>query len=101
MLSEELNEYSFELLSLICNVEGLRNKLIKFKADLQDYERNLLIIILADHRDEVNFIEDEEVLLDKIDDPDFLEDVYSTVSEGIITFYDCESNPLLSYELSV
>lgn len=101
MLSEELNEYGFELLSLICNVEGLRNKLIKFKADLQDYERNLLIIILADHRDEVNFIEDEEVLLDKIDDPDFLEDVYSTVSEGIVTFYDCKSNPLLSYELSV
>lgn len=101
MLSEELNEYGFELLGLICNVEGLRNKLIKFKADLQDYEKNLLIIILADHRDEVNFIEDEEVLLNKLDDPDFLEDVYTTVSEGIVTFYDCKSNPLLSYELSV
>lgn len=101
MLSEELNEYGFELLNLICDVEGLRNRLIKFKADLQDYERSLLIIILSDHRNEVNFIEDEEILLDRMNDPDFLDEIYTTVSEGIVTFYDCKSNPLLSYELSV
>ena len=100
-MSEELNEYGFELLNLICDVEGLRNRLINFKADLQDYERSLLIIILSDHRNEVNFIEDEETILDRMNDPNFLDEIYTTVSEGIVTFYDRRSNPLLSYELSV
>ena len=99
MVSRELSEYTYELTNLICISEDLNIKLVKSKANLQEYERSLFTIIVAEHSDEVNFIESFEFIDSKLDDPEFLDGIYSTVSEGIITFYDADSHPLLTYEM--
>lgn len=99
MLSRQLSEFTYELANLVCLNEELHIKLIKSKADLQEYEKSLFTVIIADHSDEVNFIEDLEVIESKLDDPEFLDGIYSTVNEGVITFYDMDSHPLITYEM--
>jgi len=99
MLSEELSKYTYELANLICINEDLHIRLVKAKANLQEYERSLFILIVTEHFDEVNFLTDSDTILDKLDNSEFLDGIYSTVAEGIITFYDTNSLPLLTYEM--
>ena len=99
MLSKELSEYTYELANLICESEDLNIKLVKSKANLQEYESSLFILIVTEHSDEVNFLIDSDIIMDKLDNSEFLDGIYSTVAEGIITFYDVNSLPLLTYEM--
>lgn len=99
MLSKELSEYTYELANLICIIEDLQIKLVKSKANLQEYERSLFILVVTEHFDEVDFLVDSEIIMNKLDNSEFLDGIYSTVTEGIITFYDTNSLPLLTYKM--
>lgn len=101
MFSSELNEYGIELARMICLSADLHTKLVKAKADLQEYERSLFVVLVSDFYDEITFLEDPEVIIPKLDDIDFLDGLYSNVEDGVITFYDSTASPLITYRLSI
>lgn len=101
MLQEDLVNYSIELAKLVCLNEELHIKTIKAKANLQEFERSLFNIIVSNNCSGVIYNESISKLRNKLNDASFTEGIYSTMNEGIVTFYDADSNPLLTYQISL
>lgn len=101
MLQEDLVDYSIELARLVCLNEELHVKTIKAKANLQEFERSLFNIIVSNDCSGVIYNESVSMLRNKLNDTNFTDGIYSTIDEGIITFYDADSNPLLTYQINI
>lgn len=101
MLQENLVDYSIELARLVCLNEELHVKTIKAKANLQEFERSLFNIIVSNDCSGVIYNESVSILRNKLNDSNFTDGIYSTIDEGIITFYDADSNPLLTYQIDL
>lgn len=91
----ELLQYSVELIKMAVNKETLHKRLIIQTADLQNFESNLFKLCVLDFAEDVTFLKDKSFLLNKVTEDSYCDGVYSVISKGIITFYDCENSPLI------
>ena len=96
----ELLQYSVELTRMAVAREALQRKLIIQTADLQDFESNLFRLCVLDFAEEVDFLKDRSSLLQKLSDDNYCNEVYSTISNGIITFFYCNHTPLIQMTIN-
>lgn len=96
----ELLRYSVELMRMAVDKEDLHRKLIKHTADLQDFESNLFKLCVVELWHDVTFLKERTLLLRKVTDNSYCDEVYSVVSNGMITFFDCNDTPLIRLVLN-
>lgn len=87
-ISEDLINLSAELTEMSEVLQTLRHKVIVQTANIQAYESNLFKLCVTSFYNEVHFVEEREVLIEKIKDSEYCDSVYSEVSSKGIKFYD-------------
>lgn len=93
--SAELLKYSFELIKMAIDKESLHKRLIIQTADLQNFESSLFKLCVLHFSNEVTFITEKASLLEKVTNENYCDGVYSVVSNGLITFFDSDDEPLI------
>ena len=97
----ELLQYSAELVRMTVKRDVLAKRLIVETADLQAFESDLFKLSVSEFAQDVTFLKDRDVLLQKVTDESYCESVRAVVSKGKITFYDYEHSPLIQLILNV
>lgn len=95
----EFLHYFKELFKMVAEIDSLRTELITRTADLQEYELNLFRLLVSDYYEGVTFLVDRVTLINKLDNPEYCDKIYSILEYGMITFYDDNNTPLIRVKL--
>lgn len=95
----EFLHYFKELLKMVVEIDSLRKELITRTADLQEYELNLFRLLVLNYYEGVTFLVDRATLINKLDNPEYCDKIYSISEYGVVTFYNDNNVPLIRVKL--
>ena len=95
----EFLHYFKELLKMVVEIDSLRKELITRTADLQEYELNLFRLLVLNYYEGVTFLVDRKTLINKLDNSEYCDKIYSILECGMVTFYSDNNVPLIRVKL--